>query len=380
MLRSVLAAQAPPRSATKTRHPRWAPVREGRSARAAWPCALLLALLAVSSTGCGRDTIDLRGSGASFPEIVYRNWIVEYCRAHEDVRITYAAKGSGPGIADITAGLVDFAGSDAAMTDEELTRARAANDGRAIRMLPMTAGGIVVAYNLEGHDDLRLSRDALVGIFLGEIDRWNDERIARANPDAALPDREIHVVVRSDGSGTTYAFTGHLAAVSDAFRERIGRSKSPNWPVGSGAAKNAGVAASIKSNPGTIGYVEYSFAKELQQARLENAAGRFVAPTLDNMATALASAELPPNLRGFVDDPVGQDAYPIVTLTWLLVFESYPERELGVLKDFLRWCLSDGQERAAPAGYVPLPHRIVDRVRAAVDSLEPLPPGGAAPR
>lgn len=330
--------------------------------------ALCLAVLLGLTTACAGDTVDLRGSGASFPETVYRNWIVEYCREHDDIRITYAPKGSSTGIADITAGLVDFAGSDAAMSDTELAAAHSATGDR-IRMLPMTAGGIVVAYNVAGRDDLRLSRRALAGIFLGEITRWNDPAITTTNPGADLPDEKIHVVYRSDGSGTSFAFTGHLAAISPAFDAEVGRSKSPAWPVGSGAPKNAGVAAQIKSNPFTIGYVEYSFAKDLQSAWLQNRAGNFVAPTLATMANALDNLDLPSNLRTFEFDPPGTDSFPIVSLTWLLVYETYPADKLDALRSFLHWCLTEGQQRAAPSGYVALPERMTRRVLAAVAAL-----------
>ena len=335
---------------------------------------LLVGAVASSFVACG-DTLDIDGSGASFPRPLYEVWIAEYARSHPDVRLTYNGSGSSKGITDLTNGLTDFGASDSAMRDDELTRAREQR-GRGVLMLPMTAGGICIVYNLKGIDELRLSRQVLAGIFLGDITAWNDSRIAADNSFVSLPDQSIEVVHRAEGSGTTFAFTNHLSAMSGEWRERVGpAAKDPKWPAGTGAPGNPGVAQRVQDTPGAIGYVELSFAKGMQSALLQNKAGKFVAPTKAGFQSSLATAELPSDLRVFLRDPEGLDAYPIVTYTWILAFESYPEDIGRGLKEFLLWCLTKGQEYSLRVGYVPLPEKVSSRVIEAVESivLEPLP-------
>ena len=213
------------------------------------------------------------GSGASFPFPTYSKWFKDFSGANEGVRVDYQSKGSGAGIQDFTNQVVDFAGSDAAMSDEEIAKAK-----NGVVLLPMTAGEIVLTYHLEGVEELKLPRAIYPEIFMGKIDKWNDPKIAEANPCVELPDRNITVVVRSDSSGTTYVFTGHLATIDEAFKNTVGQGKSPQWPKSNNfvkAPKNDGITATVKQTPGALGYIEYGYAKltKAPVALLENPAG-----------------------------------------------------------------------------------------------------------
>jgi len=214
-----------------------------------------LANVAIEGSAKGGNVM-LQGAGASFPAPLYSKWFKVYNTAHPEVKIDYQSVGSGAGVKAIIDKTVDFGASDAAMTPDEIAKVEG-----GVQLLPMTAGSIVLAYYLPGVDNLKLTRDAYVGIFLGKIKKWNDKAIADANPGAKLPDRDINVVVRADGSGTTYVFTKHLSAISEEFAKSPGVNKQPNWPVGTKAKGNEGVAASIKSTPGSIGYLEYGYVK-----------------------------------------------------------------------------------------------------------------------
>src|SRR5450432_3829930 len=218
--------------------------------------------------------VTLQGSGASFPAPLYSRWFREFGDKNKDIRVNYQSTGSGAGIKAFIAGQTDFGASDAAMTDDEIKQAK-----DNVILLPMTAGNIVLAHNLDGVADLKLSREAYSGIFLGTVKKWNDPKIAAANPGAKLPKLDISVVHRSDGSGTTFVFTQHLAAISDKWKSGPGVGKSVEWPVGVGGAKNDGVAAQIHRTPGAIGYIEFAFAASTKQpsALLENKAGKFIA-------------------------------------------------------------------------------------------------------
>ncbi|MBE2180095.1 MAG: phosphate ABC transporter substrate-binding protein PstS [Chthoniobacterales bacterium] len=310
----------------------------------------------------------LAGAGATFPAPIYQRWGADYNAKVPGVRVNYQSVGSGAGVKNFTQGVVDFGASDAAMTDAEIARVP-----RGVVMIPATAGSVVVAYNLPGVDGLKLSRAALTGIFLGKITKWNDPIIAEANPGVTLPPTAINVAYRSDGSGTTFVFTQHLAAVSPEFDEQVGVDKAAVFPVGVGGKGNEGVTALIKQAPGTIGYIEagYAEANGLSRAALENKSGKFIAPTTESGAAALASVELPGNLRVWPVDPEAPDAYPITTFTWLLLYKKYDDPAKGeALKEFVRYGLAEGQSVAAPLGYIPLPAEVAARARAALDTIE----------
>jgi phosphate transport system substrate-binding protein len=315
-------------------------------------------------------TITLQGSGASFPAPLYSRWFREFSTKNPSIRVNYQATGSGAGIKAFTAGQTDFGASDAAMTDDEIKAAQ----GNVV-LLPMTAGHIVLAYNLPDVKDLKLSRDAYTGIFLGTVTKWNDAKIAKNNPGVKLPALDITPINRSDGSGTTFVFTQHLTAISDKWKAGPGTGKSVNWPAKAavGGAKNDGVAALIQRTPGAIGYIEFVYAATSNQptAVLENKAGKFVSATPEAAAAALAHVTLPEDLRAWVTDPEGDDAYPIATYTWILAKKKYAEKaKADALKSLLKWCLSDGQKLSAELHFLALPEAVTTRVAKAVDGIE----------
>jgi phosphate transport system substrate-binding protein len=320
-----------------------------------------------SSSSDASEGIKLQGAGASFPAPLYNKWFKSYGENHPDVQVDYQSVGSGGGKKSVIDKTVDFGASDAAMTDEEMARVQG-----GVQLLPMTAGAIVIAYNVDGLSDLKLSRKAYTGIFLGKIKKWNDPAIASVNPGAKLPDLPINVVVRADGSGTSFVFSKHLSTVSEEFNKTVGTNTMPNWPVGTKSKGNEGVTASLKSTPGSIGYVEYGYAnsQKLTFATLENKAGKFVAASTASGQAALASVTLPDNLIAWASDPEAADAYPIVTYTWLICYRNYPDaKKLAALQDLLKYSLTDGQKEAEALGYIPLPASVTSKDLAAVQTI-----------
>jgi phosphate transport system substrate-binding protein len=310
----------------------------------------------------------LSGAGASFPAPLYQRWAVEYNKLHPDVQVNYQSVGSGAGVKQFIQGTVDFAASDAALSDEEISKVK-----QGAVMIPATAGSIVIAYNLPEAKDLKLSRDTYVGIFLGKITKWNDPAVAKDNPGEKLPDLPINVAFRSDGSGTTFVFTKHLSAISTDFADEVGTDKSVTWPVGAGGKGNEGVTALIKQTPGTVGYVEYGYAVHngLSMASLQNKSGKFVKPTDESGASTLAHVEFPENLRIWPEDPTGDDDYPIATFTWLLLYKKYSDSaKLKALQGFVTYGLTDGQKFAGELGYIPLPAGVVEKSKAALASVQ----------
>lgn len=333
---------------------------------------LMMCSLMVPIPGRAAESVSLKGSGASFPFPLYGRWFKDYSKAHKAVRIDYQAKGSGAGIKDFINKTVDFAASDAAMTDEQIAEVDV-----GVQLLPMTAGTIVLAYNLpNAPKELKLSRQAYVNIFLGQITRWNDPQIAATNPDAKLPDTDITVVRRADSSGTTFVFTQHLSAISDAWKNGPGTGTTVNWPGSDkfiASPKNDGVTATIKQTPGAIGYVEFSYAKltKLPMVSLENKAGKFIQPTLESGAAALANVEMPPDLRAWLPDPQGEQSYPIITYTWMLFYKKYDDPNMAkAIRDVVAYCLTEGQKVSAELGYVPLPKSVVEVVSKAANNIQ----------
>jgi phosphate transport system substrate-binding protein len=322
------------------------------------------------------DNVSLNGSGASFPFPLYAKWAKDFSKKNKDIQIQYQAVGSGAGIRAFIAETVDFAASDAAMNDQEIAKVPTE---KGVVLLPMTAGEVVLSYNLPGNPELKLPRDVMLDIFLGKLTTWQDERLQAANPDIKFPDDDITVVRRSDSSGTTYVFTGHLAAASEAFAQDVGHGKSVNWPKSFvGAPKNDGVAAMIKQTPGAIGYIEYGYAEATGQpmAILQNKAGKFVKPGEETGKAALASAEFPtgdlpgydgtPDLRVWVNDPAGEEAYPIATFTWMLMYQHQDEDKAQALRKFIDYILNKGQKDAPKMGYIPLPDNVKAKVEEAL--------------
>lgn len=311
----------------------------------------------------------LRGAGATFPAPLIKEWIEVFQRDHPGIQITYDAVGSGEGINRFVTRSVDFGASDVIMNDAEIAKV----EGGVI-MVPATAGMIVLAYNLPGvQGDLKLPRDVYADIFAGKIKTWSDPRIQDANPGLVLPRRNIAVIARLDSSGTTGAFTSHLAAVRSEGNDGVlGVGKLIDWPGATMLARgNEGVAAKIKISEGAIGYVEYGFAKRLglPVAALQNKSGRFIKPTDESGQSALAAtADAPDKAAMAVSDPTAAEAYPIVTYSWLLLYETYADaRKNAAIRQFVSYGMTDGQATAAKLGYVALPASVAARGRAAIE-------------
>jgi phosphate transport system substrate-binding protein len=308
--------------------------------------------------------VSLTGAGATFPYPLYSKWFDVYGR-QTGVRINYQSIGSGGGIRQITERTVDFGASDAPMTDEQL----AAAPGPIVH-IPTVIGAVVVAYNLPGVETgLKLTQETVAGIFLGEITRWNDARIAQTNPGVKLPDMPITVVHRSDGSGTTYVFTDYLSVISPVWRQRVGKSTSVHWPVGVGAKGNEGVSGQIKQLPGAVGYIEYVYAvqNKLPHAALQNRDGHFVQqkPEASTAAAAGAAATMPEDLRVSIVNAPGAESYSIAAFTYLLVYQEQANPTKGqAIVDFLWWAIHDGQQYAKDLQMSPLPPEVVERVKA----------------
>jgi phosphate transport system substrate-binding protein len=310
--------------------------------------------------------VKLQGAGASFPAPLYSKWFKSFGSTRKNVVVDYQSVGSGSGVKSVIDKTVDFGASDAAMTDDEMGRVPG-----GVQLIPMTAGSIVIAYNLPDVKDLKLSRKAYSGIFLGKIKKWNDPEIAKANPGVTLPDKPINVVVRADSSGTSFVFSKHLTAISPEFEKAVGTNKMPNWPVGTKSKGNEGVTGSIMTTPGSIGYIEYGYAKSqnVPFAQLENKAGKYIAATTASGQAALASAELPENLIVWNPDPAGDDAYPIVTYTWQIFYKKYDPKKLAAIQDLIKYQLGDGQKDAESLGYIPLPTNVSSKGSAASSSI-----------
>jgi phosphate transport system substrate-binding protein len=333
---------------------------------ASFAALISLPLILASCTG-SKGVVKLHGAGASFPAPLYLKWSKAYGAAHPNVQVNYQSVGSGSGVKSFIDNTVDFAASDAAMDPEDMAKV----DG-GVLLLPMTAGSIVLAYNLKDVSELKLSRQAYTGIFGGKVTKWNDPLIAHDNPGAKLPSTAINVIVRADSSGTTFVFTKHLCAVSPEFEKAIGNDNMPSWPVGTRSKGNEGVTAGILTTPGSIGYVEYGYAHShnVPAAVLQNKSGNFVTATTASAEAALASAEMPPDLIAWVSDPDGKEAYPIVTYTWMLLYKKYEDKnKLAALRGFIDYGLTDGQRESESLGYIPLPSSVAAKVKAAADSL-----------
>jgi phosphate transport system substrate-binding protein len=331
---------------------------------------LLVATLATQVLlGSASAATQLQGAGATFPAPLYQRWIAEYTKGNPDVQINYQGVGSGAGIKQFTQNLVSFGASDAAMKDEEIAAVK-----QGVVLIPATAGSIVLAYNLPGVENLKLSREAYVGIFLGKIKKWNDPAIAKDNAGVNLPSLAVTVCERSDGSGTNFVFTKHLSTISPEFKDQVGEGTSVTWPTGVAGKGNDGVTSLIKQNKGAIGYVEYGYAihNKLPFAALQNKAGEFVTATTASGAATLATTQFPANLlRAWPSDPEGKDVYPISTFTWLLLYKKYDNTPVGeAVKKFVNYGLTDGQKFAEELGYIPLPKEVVDKCLEALKTVQ----------
>jgi len=320
-------------------------------------------------------TLSLTGAGATLPAVLYNRRFAVYHYSHPMTDFAYAAVGSDEGVRRFIGKniapheKVDFGASDAAMTDAEIS-----STGNNVLMIPVTAGCVVLAYNLPGFQgELKLSRRAYAGIFLGEIKKWNDRLISQSNPGVKLPDLKIARVVREDGSGTTFAFTKNLDAISDRWHNRFGPARLLDWPGNVMRARgNEGVASLIETSDGAIGYVAPDFARKLKLniAVLENKEGKFVKASRETCGAALATADVPDNLRIFISDPPGAGSYPIATFSWILLREKYDRETANALREFFQWCLQEGQRYSADLGYVGVPAAIAQKGVAALNGIK----------
>ena len=312
----------------------------------------------------------INGAGATFPYPIYSKWFDEYAKVDPSVRFNYQSIGSGGGQKQITAQTVDFGASDGPMSDENLAKA----PGKILH-IPTVAGAVVITYNLTNNPKLKLDGSTLADIFLGNITKWNDPKIAALNPDVKLPATDIVVVHRSDGSGTSFIFTDYLSSVSPVWLDSVGKGTSVKWPagVGLGAKGNEGVAGQVKQLPGAIGYVELIYANQnkLPFADLKNASGNFITPSLDSVTAALATAKIPDDFRFSMVNAPGDQAYPISGTTWLLVYEQQKNADKGKkLVEFLNWALTKGETMASTLDYAPLPDAVQQRVLERIKTIK----------
>jgi phosphate transport system substrate-binding protein len=326
----------------------------------------LAAVLGFALTASAQMLIN--GAGATFPQPIYTKWFDEYTKVDPSVRFNYQGIGSGGGQKQILAETVDFGASDGPMSDENIAKA-----SRTLWHIPTVAGAVVVTYNLTGDPKLKLDGPTLAGIFLGTITKWNDPAIAGQNPDVKLPDQDIVVVHRSDGSGTSYIFTDYLSSVSPEWKAKVGKNTAVSWPAGIGGKGNAGVAGQVKQSPGSIGYVELAYAHQnkLAFADMKNSSGNYITPTVDAVVQALATASVPDDFRFSMVNPPGAQAYPIAGATWLLVYAQQKDAAKGQkLVQFLKWAFTDGEKLAPDLDYAPLPDALRQRALDRVNSIK----------
>lgn len=328
---------------------------------------------ASSTTSSSGGSVDLTGAGATFPYPIYSKWFSDYATA-TGVKINYQSIGSGGGIRQLSEGTVDFGASDSPMSDDEMSKAK----GGAILHIPTVLGADVITYNLPGvTGGLKLTPAVIADIFMGRVKKWNDTRIASLNAGVSLPNQDILVVHRSDGSGTTYIFTDYLSTAVPAWKTSVGKGKEVKWPVGLGAKGNEGVAGQVKQTPGSIGYVELAYATQnkLPIAAIRNKAGQFVAASVPAVTAAAAAAAkaLPANTdyRISIVDAPGADSYPISSFTWILVYQHQQDAVKGKkLVDFLNWALTEGEKSAVTLDYAPLPAEMATTVKAKLSTID----------
>jgi len=311
----------------------------------------------------------MNGAGATFPYPIYSKWFDEYTKVDPEVRFNYQSIGSGGGIKQISSRTVDFGATDGPMTDEQLKQA----PGELLH-IPTVLGAVVATYNLPGAPKLKFTGDVLADIFLGKITKWSDAKIAGLNPGVSLPDQSIVVVHRSDGSGTTYIWVDYLSKISPEWQQKVGKGTSVNWPVGLGGKGNEGVSGQVKGQPGAMGYVELAYAvkNNLPVASIKNANGKFVEPTIATTTAAAAGAakSMPDDFRVSLTNAPGDDAYPVASFTWLLVYKDQPNEAKGrALAKFLWWMSHDGQKYADDLLYAPLPAPVVKQIEGKIKQI-----------
>lgn len=336
---------------------------------------ILLVGLGLTGIACAQGTLSINGAGATFPYPMYSKWFDEYHKKNPNIAINYQSIGSGGGIKQITEGTVDFGASDGPMNDEQL-KAYEAKHGSVILHFPTVLGAVVPTYNIPGvNAALNFTGEALAGIFLGKVTKWNDPLIAGANKGVNLPASDIVVVHRSDGSGTTYVWTDYLCKVNEEWKTKVGKGTSVNWPVGLGGKGNEGVTGTVKNTPNSIGYVEliYAESNKIPYGNVKNAAGVFVKASLAGVTAAAAGAanEMPDDFRVSITNAAGKDAYPISSFTWLLIPAKFTDAaKRDALKGFVTWMLGDGQNYAEALSYAKLPKEVVAKEKKALGKIQ----------
>lgn len=336
--------------------------------------AIFALTLGVGATATRAATL-INAAGASFPYPMYSKWFDQYNKLHPDIQINYQSVGSGSGIQQVTAGTVDFGASDGPMTDVQL---KAFEEKRKLPVLhfPTVLGAVVPAYNVQGvSEELNFSPEALAGIFLGKITKWNDPELVKANPKSKLPAADIVVVHRSDSSGTTYIWTDYLSKVSPEWKSKVGTGSGVNWPVGLGGKGSEGVSGQVKQTPNSIGYVEliYAIQNKIGYGRVKNASGAFIKADLASVTAAAAGGakEMPDDFRVSITNAPGKTAYPISSFTWLLIPAKISDAtKKKALTDFLHWMLTDGQKMTEALDYAQLPKPVVAKEMKAISKIQ----------
>jgi phosphate transport system substrate-binding protein len=342
-------------------------VEKGNQMKTSLTLALLS--LALGLPGFGQTLIN--GAGATFPYPIYSKWFDEFHKMHPDVQINYQSIGSGGGIRQLTDGTVDFGASDMPMTNQQMQKLKV-----PVQHFPTVLGGVVPTYRIAGVTaELNFTQDALAGIYLGTIKKWNDPAIAKANPGVKLPGADIVVVHRSDGSGTTFIWTDFLSKVSPEWKSKVGANTSVSWPVGLGAKGNEGVAGLVKQTPNSLGYVEliYAIQNHMTYGRVRNSAGSFIRAELASVtaAAAGAAANMPEDFRVSITNAPGKTSYPISSFTWLLMPTKIPDaKKHKDLVEFLHWMLGPGQKMTSALSYAPLPQNVAAKEVKAISKIQ----------
>ena len=324
---------------------------------------VLFCIFTLSSGVMAQTT--LNGAGASFPNPIYQKWFSEYHNLHPEVQVNYQSVGSGAGIRQVQAGTVDFGASDGPMTDEQIASSKV-----KVLHVPTVLGAVVPAYNIPGvSQEVKFTGEILAGIFLGKITNWSDGTIAKANPDIKFPNQNITVVHRSDGSGTSYIFTDYLSKISSDWANTTGKGTSVKWPVGVGGKGNEGVAGTIRTLPGAVGYIEliYALQNKINYGSVKNASGQFIKASLETTTAAASGVKMPADFRVSITNPPGKTAYPIASFTWLLIPTNPADKNKGkLLNDLVLWCLDSGEAMVGALSYAPLPKEVADKAKDAV--------------
>jgi phosphate transport system substrate-binding protein len=337
--------------------------------------SLLVVTLALAGALWAQSGLLINGAGASFPYPIYSKWFGDYSKKDTTVQINYQSVGSGAGIKQVTEGTVDFGASDGPMNDDQI-KAYTEKHGSGILHFPTVLGAAVPTYNVPGVSEaLNFTPEALAGIFLGKITKWNDPAIGGPNKGANLPANDIVVVHRSDGSGTSYIWTDYLSKVSEEWKSKVGRNTAVSWPVGLGGKGNEGVTGLVKQTPNSIGYVELIYAAQnnIPYGAVKNAAGVFVKADLAGVSAAAAGAaqEMPDDFRVSITNAPGKAAYPISSFTWLLIPEKFSDaKKRDAMKAFLKWALTDGQNQVESLSYAKLPKAVVDKELKAISKVQ----------